>query len=128
MVQVVLESGVDDPVAVAAARIQVRSGRSLQHNIDTCKHDRVHLRVIRRQPRELISPVKVDSVGVEEECPLEEHDVHVDRNEQGEDKQRGGAHELIDELVGDDGKRPAHTESDMFIVWHESPTVGVTTR
>jgi len=53
-------------------------------------------RIVSRQKRRLVSPVKVDSVGVEERPVSEEHYVHVDWRHQRENKKRARPKELVD--------------------------------
>ncbi len=47
--------------------------------------------IVGRKFRQFISPVKVDSVDVEEEAVLDEEHVHVDGDQDGDDEERGRA-------------------------------------
>ena len=68
--------------------------------------------VVGGQPWELVAPVQVHAVAVEEESPLEEHDVHVDGDQQREHQQWCAAHELVNVFVGNYRERASGTQAD----------------
>lgn len=57
--------------------------------------------IVGGQNRGLISPVKINSEAVEDHRKYDEEEVHVDGEQQGEDDDRQGAHELVNVLICD---------------------------
>ena len=84
---------------------------------------RVEDGIVRMDVRGLVAPVEVDAVEVEEGAVGEEHHVHVDRDEEGEEEQWHGAEELVHVLVSDDGEG-GRVEEDV-VVLVEVPESGV---
>ena len=79
--------------------------------------------VVGGQPRCLVSPVQVNAIHVEEGTVGEEHHVHVDGDDHGEQEQGKRAEELVDVLIGDDGERRGVEEDVVVLV--EVPESGV---
>jgi len=64
----------------------------------------------------LVSRVEVYAIRVEEESKLKEEEVHVDGNHQRQDQQRGGADQLINWLISDNGEGGGVVEHVMMSV------------
>jgi len=77
---------------------------------------RIDDRVVRIRVVQFVAPVKVTAIGIEEHTELEEKQVDVEGDEHRKKKKRHRPHELVDELVGDDGEGARVVEYVMSLV------------
>jgi len=82
--------------------------------------------VMRGDEAVLVATVKVDTVGVEEKSKLYEEKIHVDRHQEGQNKERRGAEYLVYWLICNHRKGRRVVEDMMVSVVVPKPEVKVT--
>ena len=77
--------------------------------------------IVRRYETVLVTTVKIDSVGVEEQTILDEQEIHVDGHEEGDEEERRGSEELIHWLISDHREGRGIVEHVVMLVMLPEP-------